>query len=121
MSQGFRIFCLIGLVGFGVAIALNLRLRYSLLNWLETQYRYWCLPPHKQRSRGISDFAALGDRGEVSPELQQQLMELVGYDRRVAEEWLTRARFGHGGRSEAYYWERAIDLYQTAKNQNGTD
>jgi hypothetical protein len=48
-------------------------------------------------------------------------MELVGHDQRVAEEWLTRARFGHRGRSEAYYWERAIDLYQTAKNQNGTD
>jgi hypothetical protein len=112
MSQGFRIFCLLGLVGFGIAIAFNLRLRYSLLNWLENQYRYWFLPPHKQRSRGISDFSALADRGEVSPELRQQLMDLVGNDPQLAETWLTRARFGHGGRSESYYWERAIQLYQ---------
>jgi hypothetical protein len=118
MSQGFRLFCLIGLVGFGVAIALNLRLRYSLLNWLENQYRYWFLPPHKQRSRGISDFSALSDRGEVDPELQQQLMELVGHDPNIAAEWITRARFGHGGRSESYYWERAILLYQVSKTKD---
>jgi hypothetical protein len=120
MSQGFRLFCLIGLVGFGVAIVLNLRLRYSLLNWLEAQYRYWLLPLHKQRSRGISDFSALADRGEVSPELRQQLMDLVGNDPQLAETWLTRARFGHGGRSESYYWERAIALYQenSPKNPN---
>jgi hypothetical protein len=116
MSQGFRIFCLLGLVGFGLAIALNLRLRYSLLNWLENQYRYWFLPPHKQRSRGISDFVALADRGEVSPELRQQLMDLVGNDPHIATEWVTRARFGHGGRSESYYWERAIQLYQVAQS-----
>jgi hypothetical protein len=117
MSQGFRLFCLIGLIGFGVAIAFNLRLRYSLLNWLENQYRYWFLPPHKPRSRGISDFSALADRGEADPELQQKLMELVGHDRQVAEEWLTRARFGHGGRSESYYWERAIGLYADHRKQ----
>lgn len=117
MSQGFRIFCLLGLVGFGVAIALNLRLRYSLLNWLENQYRYWFLPPHKQRSRGISDFSALADRGEVDPALQQQLMELVGNDRQVADEWLTRARFGHSGKPESDYWVRAIALYQAAQSQ----
>jgi hypothetical protein len=64
----------------------------------------------RSKRRGISDFEALADRQEALPELQQELLALVQGDRAVAEQWVTKARFGHSGQPEDYYWRRAIEL-----------
>ncbi|MGI0493887.1 hypothetical protein ACN4EG_19055 [Alkalinema pantanalense CENA528] len=61
---------------------------------------------------GKSRFQALSDRPPASPELQQKLISLFNGDREAAEQWVAKARFGRPGKSEAYYWFRAIQLFE---------
>ncbi|MBD2329857.1 hypothetical protein [Alkalinema sp. FACHB-956] len=77
--------------------------------------------PKKQHSQhsanlrvllGKSRFQALRDRPPASPELQQKLIDLFQGDREAAEQWVAKARFGRPGKSEAYYWFRAIQLLE---------
>jgi hypothetical protein len=73
----------------------------------------------RSKRRGISDFEALADQQEATPELQQELFALVQGDRALAEQWLTKARFGHSGQPEDYYWRRAIALLQQTRKAEG--
>jgi hypothetical protein len=59
------------------------------------------------------------NREEASVELQQRLISMVGGNRPEAEKLVARARFGHYGKSESYYWYRAIqELEQRQQRSN---
>jgi hypothetical protein len=108
------------LLSLGFCLLFSLPFRYAVLRYLELYLSSFGLDKklsfgRKARRRGISDFEALADRQPASPELQAQLLTLVGGDRALAEEWVTKARFGHAGQTEDYYWQRAIELCQQAR------
>ncbi|MEQ9671309.1 hypothetical protein [Coleofasciculus sp. G2-EDA-02] len=47
-------------------------------------------------------------RQEPSPQLKAKLINAVGAEK--AEELVARARFGDPGKTEAYYWWKAVKL-----------
>lgn len=49
---------------------------------------------------------------ETKIELQNKLIELVGGDREKAERLVAKARFGDYGKSETYYWWKAIKKFE---------
>jgi uncharacterized protein HemY len=60
-------------------------------------------------------------REEASPELQQTLLKLVGGNPQEAERLVSRARFGHPGKSESHYWLRAIQEAELQRQQKSQD
>jgi hypothetical protein len=66
-------------------------------------------------------FQSLRNDEEASQALQRRLLELVGGDEGKAEEWVAKARFADYGHSEDYYWWKAIQACQTAKDQGWGD
>ena len=72
-----------------------------------------------QEKTPISKFQALRSNDEASPQLQQKLIDLVGGDRTEAERLVARERFGNDGKSEAYYWWKAIDALEQKIQKKG--
>jgi uncharacterized membrane protein YgaE (UPF0421/DUF939 family) len=58
------------------------------------------------------------NREEAIAELQQRLISMVGGNRQEAEKLVARARFGRYGKSESYYWYRAIQELEQRQQQS---
>ncbi|OUC13522.1 MAG: hypothetical protein B0A82_17145 [Alkalinema sp. CACIAM 70d] len=100
------------LIGIVVGISL-VQLSASTANpQARYQHRRSRHPSNLRVLLGKSRFQALSDRPPASPELQQKLISLFNGDREAAEQWVAKARFGRPGKSEAYYWFRAIQLFE---------
>jgi uncharacterized protein HemY len=61
---------------------------------------------------------AYRNREEASAALQQRLISMVGGNRQEAEKLVSRARFGRYGKSESYYWYRAIQALEQRQQQS---
>ncbi|PSB19941.1 tetratricopeptide repeat protein [Phormidesmis priestleyi ULC007] len=46
--------------------------------------------------------------GRISPQVQDQLRRLVSYDRKIITDLVAQLKLKHPGRSEDWYWEKAI-------------
>lgn len=70
------------------------------------------------QKKSVSKFQKLRDQQEASPDLQQKLIDRVGGNREEAEKQVARARFGTWGKSDAYYWWKAIENLEHRDQQN---
>jgi hypothetical protein len=96
---------LIGLAG--ILWGLYLGMRYA---------NYQKVTRSKQRTTAL--WRTYRNREEASIELQQRLIAMVGGSRQEAEKLVSRARFGHYGKSESYYWYRAIQELEHRQQQS---
>jgi hypothetical protein len=77
--------------------------------------RQLTLFPKKQST---SLFQSLSNRQEVSIKLQEKLINMVGGDREEAERLVAKARFATHGKSETYYWWKAIQDLEHKRQKN---
>lgn len=96
-------------MGLGLGLALGIG-----LGWLagrKAGRSRQSSPPVSQ-----SAFQDLAQRPEALPVLQDRLLQLAEGDRAVADRLVAQARFGKPGRSENYYYWRAIRQLEQSRS-----
>ena len=94
------------LIGIGLSTIILL-LYYLILYQKNSSYK-----------KNVSRLQALSSNKEASYELQNKLIQMVNGDREEAERLVAKQRFGRHGKSETYYWWKAIQELEYKRQQN---
>lgn len=76
--------------------------------------------PKARRRRQKVSWEAYKERDDVNPILRETLLNLVKGDIQEAERLVGRARFATPGRSEDFYWLKAIRTLEEKLRQDAT-
>jgi tetratricopeptide (TPR) repeat protein len=83
-----------------------------LRDWCYLKWQQWQNQRYNLRAKSIRRNPSISS--DVSPQLQNQLIQLFDGDRKRAEELVANVRFGLRGKSEAYYWSLALQRKRQA-------
>lgn len=111
----FRYFQMSTYLIIGILIVILISIVFYLLLVKANRGNQGVFLMNKQKK---STFTSLINRSEASEGLQKKLIDMVGGNREEAEKLVAKERFGLHGKSETYYWWKAIQKLEHNRQKN---